>query len=49
VDVIYTGLFLSKELYLTAVLYALFVGLAVRGLMSWGKGREATLLSVSGS
>jgi nicotinamide mononucleotide transporter len=49
VDVIYTGLFLSKELYLTAVLYALFVGLAVRGPFPSSSGREATLLSVSGS
>jgi nicotinamide mononucleotide transporter len=47
VDLIYTGLFLYKELYLTAALYALFVGLAVRGLVSWGKGREATVLSGS--
>jgi nicotinamide mononucleotide transporter len=47
VDVIYTGLFLYKELYLTAGLYALFIGLAVRGLLSWNKGREATVLSGS--
>jgi nicotinamide mononucleotide transporter len=37
VDVIYTGLFFYKELYLTAALYALFVGLAARGLWSWSK------------
>lgn len=47
VDLIYTGLFLYKELYLTGVLYALFVGLAVRGLLSWNDGREAVVLSGS--
>jgi nicotinamide mononucleotide transporter len=47
VDIVYTGLFLYKELYLTAVLYALFVGLAVRGLLSWNDGREATVLNGS--
>ena len=47
VDVIYTGLFLYKELYLTAALYAFFIGLAARGLYSWNKGREATVLSGS--
>jgi len=47
VDIVYTGLFLYKELYLTAVLYALFVGLALRGLLSWNDGREATILSGS--
>jgi len=47
VDIVYTGLFLYKELYLTAGLYALFVGLAVRGLLSWNDGREATVLSGS--
>ena len=38
VDVIYTGLFLYKELYLTAVLYALFIGLAVRGFGELERG-----------
>jgi len=41
VDVIYTGLFLYKDLYLTAALYALFVGLAARGLWSWGSASRA--------
>lgn len=35
VDVIYVGLYLHKHLYLTAVLYALFVVLAVLGLRTW--------------
>lgn len=47
VDAIYTGLFLYKELYLTAALYAFFIGLAARGLRSWNEGREATVLSGS--
>ena len=34
-DVIYVGLFLSKELYLTAVLYAVFTALAVAGWRAW--------------
>ena len=46
-DVIYTGLFLYKELYLTAGLYALFIALAIRGLAKWSQGREATVLSGS--
>jgi len=35
VDVIYVGLYIHKHLYLTAVLYALFVVLAVLGLRVW--------------
>ncbi len=35
VDVIYTGVFIYKHLYLTAGLYAFFVVLAVLGLVSW--------------
>ncbi len=34
-DVIYVGLFLSKDLYLTAVLYAVFTALAVAGWRAW--------------
>jgi len=45
VDVIYTGLFLYKELYLTAGLYAFFIGLAVRGLWSWSAARSSPVLS----
>jgi nicotinamide mononucleotide transporter len=37
VDVIYTGVFVYKHLYLTAALYAFFVLLAVMGLQSWRK------------
>jgi nicotinamide mononucleotide transporter len=35
VDVIYTGVFVYKDLYLTAALYAFFVSLAVVGLRAW--------------
>ena len=45
VDVIYTGLFLYKELYLTAGLYAFFIGLAARGLWSWNAARSSPGLS----
>jgi len=37
VDVIYVGLYVHKHLYLTAVLYALFVVLAVLGLRTWAR------------
>lgn len=35
VDVLYVGLYIHKDLYLTAVLYAVFVVLAVIGLRAW--------------
>lgn len=35
VDTLYTGLFLVRELYLTAALYAAFVVLAATGLRQW--------------
>ncbi|TWI52784.1 nicotinamide mononucleotide transporter [Pseudomonas duriflava] len=35
VDVLYVGLFVYKSLFLTALLYALFVGLAARGWYAW--------------
>ncbi|KPZ03634.1 hypothetical protein ALO43_200123 [Pseudomonas tremae] len=34
-DVIFVGLFIYKELYLTAALYALFTLLAVQGWREW--------------
>jgi nicotinamide mononucleotide transporter len=37
VDILYTGIFVYKNLYLTAGLYAFFVVLAVLGLRSWRK------------
>jgi len=41
VDVIYVGLYVHKSLYLTAVLYALFVVLAVLGLRAWSAAARA--------
>jgi nicotinamide mononucleotide transporter len=35
VDVIYVGLYIYKGLLLTAILYALFVAMAVAGLVAW--------------
>ena len=42
VDVVYVGLYASKSLHATAVLYLLFIVLAARGLYSWRRAeREA--------
>ena len=35
VDVLYVGLYAYKGLHLTALLYLLFIGLCVRGLVEW--------------
>jgi nicotinamide mononucleotide transporter len=35
VDVLYVGLYVFKDLQVTAVLYAVFVVLAARGLRAW--------------
>lgn len=35
VDVLYVGLYLHKNLMLTAILYAIFVGMAIVGLRTW--------------
>jgi nicotinamide mononucleotide transporter len=36
-DVVYVGLFAYKQLYLTALLYAVFVVLAIRGHVAWSR------------
>ena len=41
VDVVYIGMFASKQLYVTAVLYAGFVVLAVQGLRAWRQAARA--------
>jgi nicotinamide mononucleotide transporter len=35
VDVVYVGMYVSQRLYLTALLYAVFLVLAVAGLLEW--------------
>jgi nicotinamide mononucleotide transporter len=40
-DVIYVGLYIQKELYLTAILYAVFIGMCVAGLSAWRKAERA--------
>jgi nicotinamide mononucleotide transporter len=34
-DIIYIGLYFSRELYLTSVLYAIFMAMCVAGLVEW--------------
>ena len=43
VDILYIGLYVHKDLYLTAVLYGIFVVLASIGLVTWSRaaGRKA--------
>ncbi len=41
VDVVYVGLYVHKSLYLTAVLYGLFVVLAALGLRAWSAAARA--------
>lgn len=45
VDVIYVGLFLYKELYLTAGLYVVFFFMSVSGLIQWRKAWLAERVS----
>jgi nicotinamide mononucleotide transporter len=37
VDVLYVGLYIYKNLMLTAALYAVFVIMAIMGLRAWSK------------
>jgi nicotinamide mononucleotide transporter len=41
VDVLYVGMFVFKDLYLTAVLYAVFLALAVKGYIDWRRSMTA--------
>ena len=41
VDVLYVGMFIYKGLYVTAVLYAVFLGLAVKGWIDWRNSMRA--------
>jgi nicotinamide mononucleotide transporter len=52
IDLIYIGLYIHKDLYLTAVLYALFVAMAIVGLLTWKKSlaeTDATVVTVNAS
>ncbi|MEZ4460760.1 MAG: nicotinamide riboside transporter PnuC [bacterium] len=40
VDVLAIGIYINRELYLTAGLYGLFLGLAATGLWTWIRARE---------
>lgn len=42
VDIAYVGLFINRGLTLTAVLYAVFLGLAVVGYVQWKRSAERT-------
>lgn len=41
VDVFYVGMFIYKDLFVTAVLYAVFLGLAVKGWIDWRRSMRA--------
>jgi nicotinamide mononucleotide transporter len=43
VDVLYVGLYIYKQLHLTALLYALFVLMAMQGWRQWRKSAAASL------
>lgn len=47
VDIVYVGMFAYKELYLTAVLYTLFVGLAAYGWWQWVQVKKQQATQVS--
>lgn len=42
IDLLYIGLYIHKDLYLTALLYALFAAMAVVGLLTWKKSLIGT-------
>lgn len=45
-DVLYVGLYVAKDLWLTAALYAIFVGLCATGLRSWRRAERAAAPSL---
>jgi nicotinamide mononucleotide transporter len=49
VDAIYVPLYMCKELYLTAILYAVFLAMAIIGLRAWQKNcqSEPSILTIS--
>ncbi len=44
VDVVYIYLYWTRNLHLTSVLYALFIGLCVAGLLQWSKSKQAAIM-----
>lgn len=48
VDIVYVGMFLHKDLYLTAVLYAAFVLMAAFGWWQWTQVKNKQVLNASG-
>jgi nicotinamide mononucleotide transporter len=42
VDVVYIGMFIRKELYLTAVNYSVYLVLAAMGYLAWRKSQQAS-------
>ncbi len=44
VDVVYIGLFINRQLPLTAVLYTVFLGLAILGYFQWRKSANTVTL-----
>jgi nicotinamide mononucleotide transporter len=50
VDVLYVGLYIYKGLHLTAILYAVFVVLAVLGLRAWtNAAQDMDMLGAEGA
>ncbi|MCB1200056.1 MAG: nicotinamide mononucleotide transporter [Leptospiraceae bacterium] len=49
VDIVYIGLYISRDLYLTSFLYAVFISLCVSGLIAWRKQQKASSRVPSGS
>jgi len=47
VDVAYVGMFIYKGLYVTALLYAIFLGLAILGLTEWKRSIDRGSLALS--
>jgi nicotinamide mononucleotide transporter len=47
VDILYVGLYIYKGLHLTAILYAVFVVLAVLGLRAWTQAAQDTDMPVA--
>jgi nicotinamide mononucleotide transporter len=44
-DVIYVGLYGYKHLYLTALLYAIFIAMCSAGYRTWKKGMNVPLMA----